>query len=238
MNLRIKFYGRGSTEPVSIDVPNDIVQIEIPSQHLPGTGILPALFLHVGTEMVVVNTAAGERVDTYDFRDAVVSAGLLRPRSRQRTVLDQYLLDRDNPMSRRPPSKSTRSVLRTRPTRRKPRRANPHRCTTVASFRRPACWTIRPRLRHSRRPVPLSRTISQRMDTRPLSNAVPSTGVNISSPRMHGTWSRIFCLIMRSLTSRAEIEAHAAEIGAVSNAYSDCGEDVYDEPDDFAEPDV
>jgi hypothetical protein len=69
--LRIKFYAQNSTMPTFIDIPNDVVEVQIPAVE-----DRPALRINVNTDMVIVDTEDGERVAAYDYRDDVTDAGL------------------------------------------------------------------------------------------------------------------------------------------------------------------
>jgi hypothetical protein len=69
--LRIKFYAKNSTEPTFVDIPNDVVEVQIPAVE-----DQPALRINVNTYMVIVDTEEGERVAAYDYRDDIYDAGM------------------------------------------------------------------------------------------------------------------------------------------------------------------
>jgi hypothetical protein len=75
MNLKIKFYARTSSEPIIIDVPNDVVEIQIPNN-----GQNPGLKINVNSDMVIIDRLSdGNRVGAYDFTELLSEAGMLSP---------------------------------------------------------------------------------------------------------------------------------------------------------------
>jgi hypothetical protein len=68
-SLTIRFYPRGSTEPTTLLVPVDVVEIVIPAAE--GQ---PQLKVNVNTDAVVLDTAEGERVAVWSYPEALAGA--------------------------------------------------------------------------------------------------------------------------------------------------------------------
>lgn len=67
--LKIRYYDRDKKKSVELDLPADVVAINIPE-----TDEQPALVVNVNTDAVIVDTASGKRVQMHEFSDMLAEA--------------------------------------------------------------------------------------------------------------------------------------------------------------------